>query len=112
MILSKENVNSIEIVTVSGDIVFQERKQFKNYLQEIIKEGKTKIAIDLSECQYIDSSGLGILTATLKSVQSRKGNMFLITLNPNVRVALEVTELIRFFTVYDRKEDLFSESSS
>ncbi len=65
------NVNiqgSVEIL----DINF---KDIKNRLFELSKNFDKDIEMDLSEAEYIDSSGIGLLTSILK-LQRKKGKSF------------------------------------
>ena len=57
---------------VHGDIEMMSIKTFKQKLFEIGQNTDKDIEIDLSEVDYIDSSGVGVLISLLK-LQKKKG---------------------------------------
>jgi anti-anti-sigma regulatory factor len=44
--------------------------KFKEFVGDIITSGSAKIIIDLSICEYVDSTFLGAMVALLKKVNS------------------------------------------
>ena len=67
----KENEGVVNI-TVNGDIEMMTIKTFKQKLFEIGQNVDKDIEIDLSNVDYIDSSGVGVLISLLK-LQKKKG---------------------------------------
>lgn len=57
---------------VHGDIEMMSIKTFKQKLFEIGQNSNKDIEIDLSDVEYIDSSGVGVLISLLK-LQKKKG---------------------------------------
>ena len=55
-------------------------EQFKEYLIKTLEGGINKIIIDLSRCDFIDSTFLGVLITSLKNYISTRNNIKL-TLN-------------------------------
>jgi anti-anti-sigma factor len=51
---------------------------FKDYVGEIIEKDSNKVIIDLSICEYIDSTFLGAMVALLKKVNSLNGDLRLV----------------------------------
>ena len=72
---------------------------------EILGEGGTKILLNLSDMDYIDSNGLGELVQVFR--ESKRNGASLRLLKPHDRVAktLRLTNLLPMFTVYDSEED-------
>ena len=54
------------LVTVSGDIEMMTIKEFKEKLFEIGQNIDKDVELDLSNVDYIDSSGVGVLISLLK----------------------------------------------
>jgi len=67
----QERDNSV-FLKVHGDIEMMSIKTFKQKLFEIGQNTDKDIEIDLSEVDYIDSSGVGVLISLLK-LQKKKG---------------------------------------
>ena len=74
-------------------------------VNEILGEGGTKILLNLSDMDYIDSNGLGELVQAFR--ESKRNGASLRLLKPHDRVAktLRLTNLLPMFTVYDSEED-------
>ncbi len=65
------------VIKVIGDIEMMSIKTFKEMLFEVGQNSDKNIEIDLSEVDYIDSSGVGVLISMLK-LQKKKGKEFFI----------------------------------
>jgi anti-anti-sigma factor len=100
----------VEIVNV-GRASFNEAAKFKEMLNEKIKMGTTKIVVDLTACEFIDSTFLGVLVSVLRKVSKEGGDLRLVGFKPAVRAMFELTRMFRVFESYeDLKEavDSFS----
>ncbi len=67
---------------------------FKGWLVDYILQGKQKVALDLSEVDFMDSSGLSALLSTAKTMQSR-GRLVLFGVGANVGKLFSITRLDR-----------------
>lgn len=67
----KEN-DDLVLIRVKGDIEVMSVKTFKQMMFEIGHNTDKDIEIDLSDVNYIDSSGIGVLISLLK-LQKKKG---------------------------------------
>ncbi len=75
--------------------------EFKDFLNQAIEKREKKILVDFSECDFIDSTFLGVLVITLKKIVEVGGSIRLVVCNPNVKSSLEMTRMNRVFKVYD-----------
>ncbi len=66
-----ENDDNV-LITVSGDIEMMTIKEFKEKLFEVGQNVDKDVELDLSNVDYIDSSGVGVLISLLK-LQKKKG---------------------------------------
>ena len=65
-----------------------------------IADGYIKIIIDLSTCEYLDSTFLGVLVRSLKSVNKLGGDVRLVGLREQVHAMFELTRMFRVFQTY------------
>ncbi len=65
---------------------------FKSSMVDFILQNNTKIALDLSEIDFMDSSGLSALLSTFKTI-SKQGRMVLFGVGSNVGKLLSITRL-------------------
>ena len=89
------------VVSVSGEIDVYTSPLLQERLVEVIRDGSSSIALDLSQVTFLDSTGLGVLITGLKRCRSADGDLVLVTAQPNVLKVLEITGLNEVFQVHD-----------
>lgn len=83
----------------------KEADEFKFTLSKNIERGFRKIVVDLSTCEFIDSTFLGALVVTLKRVTAAGGDVRLVGFQPAVHSMMELTRMHRVFESYTSKEE-------
>jgi anti-anti-sigma factor len=83
----------------------KEADEFKFTLSKIIEKGYRKIVVDLSQCEFIDSTFLGALVVSLKKVTTMGGDLRLVGFHPAVHSMMELTRMHRVFESFPSKED-------
>jgi anti-anti-sigma factor len=83
----------------------KEADEFKQTLAEDIESGKKKIVVDLSDCEFIDSTFLGSLVVSLKKITSLGGDLRLVGFQPAVHSMFELTRMYRVFESYKTREE-------
>jgi anti-anti-sigma factor len=101
------------IQEVYGDVVIEtvnlsratlkEAEEFKKILAIEIDRGARKVIVDLSECEFIDSTFLGALVVSLKKITSLGGDLRLIGFQPSVHSMFELTRMYRVFEAFPSK---------
>ena len=103
MKLSTRQVDGITILDLSGRIVLGEGSvQLRDAVKELINKGQKRILLNLSDVNYIDSSGLGELVSAFTSVKNAGGELKLLGLTKKVKDLLQITKL---YTVFDIRDD-------
>lgn len=77
----------------------------KELLQLIATEKPNILVVSLAGVDYMSSSGLRILVATMRTLKKDNKELRLCNLTPSVRKVFEVVELIDMFKVYDTETD-------
>ena len=67
--------------------------------------GTPKIVVNLTEVDYIDSGGLGILVGLLVSARNRGGELKLVSPNRRITELLRRTSLDNVFRVYGNNDE-------
>ena len=86
----------------------KEAEEFKNHLMEEINRGNKKIVVNLSRCEFIDSTFLGSLVVALKKVTSSGGDLRLVGFQPAVSSMFELTRMYRVFERFETPEEAVS----
>lgn len=95
---------TVEIVNLNR-ATLKEAENLKLTLAKDIEEGSRKLIVDLSECEFIDSTFLGALVVSLKKVNALGGELKLVGFQPTVRAMFELTRMFRVFETYPSKQE-------
>ncbi len=72
---------------------------FRDWVREAMKEPYRNVEVDLSETDFVDSSGLGALIALHKTACSRQGKLRLRNPQPQIQQILDLTRLSTIFEI-------------
>lgn len=79
-------------------------------VSSIVDSGRSKVAVDLSGVEFIDSSGLGALISGLKTTRQAGGDLRIAGANDQVKLVLSLTNLERVLTPYDTVENAYGDA--
>jgi anti-sigma B factor antagonist len=100
--ISARRIQTVTILDVSGNIDMSNSPEVrKALLHEIRVLGVTRVVINLSDVDYIDSSGVASLVEGLKASRDLGSRLVLFGLNDSARELLKISRLLRLFEVYD-----------
>jgi anti-sigma B factor antagonist len=78
--------------------------EFKQQLLALVEAGHPRIALDLSEVDFIDSSGLGAIVGALKQVSGR-GDLVIFGVKPAVMNLFRLTRMDKVFRLFPAEAD-------
>lgn len=94
-----EENNQTEMV-VSGEIDIYGSEKFKEEIQELVKQYPNKdLSINMTNLEYIDSTGLGVLIGALKVLKANQKKISLYGLKPSVYKVFRITNMTQLFEV-------------
>lgn len=93
----------IEIVNLTR-ATCKEALEFKDVLQLDLARNFKKVVIDLRQCEFIDSTFLGVIVFIKKKIYESGGDVRIVKSPSNVRTIMEKVGTIRFFNIYDSIE--------
>ncbi len=88
------------VLELSGRLDLNSSSQLKGQVKELLAEGETNLVLDMSDVNFINSSGLGTLVSILKDVRMVKGRMVVCNLAQYVQEIFEITQLSHIFDIY------------
>ncbi len=92
----------VTVLTLEGDVMGgPEALLLNETINQLLDKGITKLVLDLSGVERMNSSGLGIMINALGNFKQNGGNLKLAALNPRINHLLKVTRLTAIFEVYD-----------
>jgi anti-sigma B factor antagonist len=103
-ITSMENQSSL-VLNLKGRLDFATSNTLKEEILRHITEGRNRILLNMSQIDFVNSSGLGTLVSILKEIRLAKGRLALSNLATYVQEIFEITQLSHIFEIYDSEPD-------
>ncbi|MEM9090030.1 MAG: STAS domain-containing protein [Cyanobacteria bacterium P01_F01_bin.53] len=92
------------ILAPTGRLDITTAWQFRLKLQEAISEATPYILVNLSEVNFIDSSGLTSLVAGMRDADKIGGSFRICNVHPEAKLVFEVTMMDSVFEIYETEE--------
>lgn len=106
LVITSQRFGDVAVVELNGWLVAEEQDvQLKNYIDALVREGITKIVVDLHDVTLLDSGGVGVLVAKLLTVRKRGGDLRLARLSDRTQRVLSITRLLTVFATFDSAHD-------
>ncbi len=107
MRIKEQKKNDFTIITITevknGQLDISNIKQLRQRFNRVVEKGKRKIAIDLKQVKYIDSSTIGFFVDAFNLLRNSNGNFALLNVDEKIIEILDMTNLTKFLPIY--KED-------
>lgn len=81
----------LTVFSLSGEMDAASAPEFRDALSETIEQDLIWILVDLSEVEYIDSVGLGMLMGAAKRANEHGGGLAVICQRPNLLKIFDIT---------------------
>ena len=100
--IEERQEGDITIVTLSGQMLVDDGDlAFRKCIHDLVDRGRVRVLVDLGAVTYIDSSGIGMLAAKLKTVREHGGDLRLLHLNPKGQRLFGMLKLRTAFEIFD-----------
>ena len=109
LILESRQHGSWTILRVAGELDLHTSPLLQERLVDMLGEGVSRLALDLQNVGFMDSSSLAVLVTALKRLRERNGEMTLLGVNGSPLKVLALTGIDQVMTVYPTADDLPSE---
>ena len=105
MVVNPRRLDDVVILDLSGRITMGEGTLIlRDHIQKLLNGGDRKFLLNLSDVDYIDSSGLGELVSSFTTVRNNGGQLKLLNLTRRVHDLLQITKLLTVFETYDNEQ--------
>lgn len=85
---------------------------FRLKLQECISQLRRHVVVNLSQVDFIDSSGLTSLVAGMRDADKIKGSFRICSVHPDAKLVFEVTMMDTVFEIFETEEEALDGLSS
>tara|TARA_Y100001935_G_C16903398_1_gene312819 strand:+ start:35 stop:349 length:315 start_codon:yes stop_codon:yes gene_type:complete len=89
------------ILQINGEIDMATGPELRQRIVQYVQEGHVHIVIDLTDVDFIDSTGLGVLIGGLKRTRSHGGDLQCIGLSESLKEMFKLTGLDAVLTEKD-----------
>lgn len=100
--------DGVTILKLVGKLNMVSAPHLRDVISSAIVAGNSRLAIDLSGVDFMDSSGLGALINGLKTARQAGGDLRIASPTEQVQLVLELTNIDRVLKAYDDAEGAFN----
>jgi anti-anti-sigma factor len=97
--------SGIQAIAVRGELDLSTAPELEGPLDEALTSGGGSILIDLSECEFIDSTGIAMLVRAWQRLDGEGRGMVICSYNDQVRRVLDITGLEVSIPVHRTREE-------
>lgn len=99
----------ISLISVSGYIDTTTCQEMAKIIQELMKQNKAQIIVDLGRVTYISSAGWGVFVGEIKNVREKGGDLKFVQMVPEVFEVFEMLEFNKILNFYESVEEAIDE---
>lgn len=102
MELTRKKHKDCDQVIVSGRIDTATSSQLGDLIKEIHSEGRYNIVLDMTDVDFMSSSGLWVIVEAQKASKGKdKGELVLAAVPGNIMDSLELVGMSNYFSIYE-----------
>lgn len=105
MELLRREVDSIPIIDIIGEVDLYNTKELKDLIDQLIKEGKYQIIINLEKVPFMDSSGIGTLVTSMYRLKKYHGNLKILKVVGSVAKVFKMTGMDAHLEIFENEEE-------
>jgi anti-anti-sigma factor len=100
--IQERHEGEVTVLTLAGQITLDDGDLlFRKRVHDLLDQGRTKFVVDLADVTYIDSAGVGMLAAKLKTVKDKGGALRLARISARSQRLLGMMKILIAFETFD-----------
>lgn len=97
----------IAVIRPDGRLNMVAAPELRDTVTRAVQSGRPRVVVDLSGVDFMDSSGLGALIASLKTARQAGGDLRLAGVGEQVALVLQLSNVDRILKPYANADDAF-----
>ena len=92
------------MVTLRGDLRIYTSPKLRSLLVELADSGRLRLVLDLSQLEFIDSTGLGVMVGALNRARGRQDSLRVVSLviaDDRILEQFKSSGLVKMFPIFD-----------
>ncbi len=103
-VIEEDLDDDTRVIAAAGEIHVSTAPALAEQLTAALQAGRTRIVLDFTEVEFIDSTGLSVLLNALRRLARRDGALSLVCTNPTVLRLFEITRLDATFDIVQTRD--------
>jgi anti-sigma B factor antagonist len=95
----------VQIIEPEGILDGTKTVDFQDQINQSIDSGVHTILVDFTKVTFMDSSGLGALVKVFKLLKAAEVELFLCSINDQVKMLFELTSMDKYFAILENREE-------
>jgi anti-sigma B factor antagonist len=91
------------VISVSGELDLHSAPELESELLGLPEKNVRTVVVDLTECEFIDSTTLAVLVKAKKGFGEAETPFSLVAADRNIRKVFEITGLDRVLTIHESR---------
>jgi len=109
MRIKKSEMDGVIILTLSGKMMLDAKSAgLHDFVKDLIKQGETKVVMDMGKITWFGSTGLGALLASYTSLKDNGGDLKVARATRKIRSVFMFTQIIKVLENFDTVKDAVS----
>ena len=104
MEILEKKIGNVYLISIGGNLDAYSVNDVESKLNSLIDAGQVRLVVSLDKLEYMSSSGLRVLLATLKKVRKQQGDIRLACLKPNIKEVFDISGFNQLFNISDTEE--------
>jgi anti-anti-sigma factor len=105
MDISEDRKADAVILALSGKLDATTAKTFEDRILGVINSGTQRLVVDLSQLDYVSSSGLRVFIIAAKRLQTVDGKIVLCSMKDHVRHVFDLAGFSSMLSIYGSREE-------
>ena len=105
MEILENKMGKVNILCPCGRLDAYAAGEVEMKLNELTDNAQVWLVVSLEKLEYISSSGLRVLLATLKKARKQDGDIRLTSLQPSVKEVFDMAGFTPLFRIFDEEEE-------
>lgn len=97
---------NIAILNIEGPLDFATFEKLEATLQKVVEEGHTRVGVDCSNLEYMNSRSAGLLVATAYNLREKGGDLKFLHLSGRARTVFDLLGITSIVEIFDDEKDL------
>ena len=104
--IAEHDAGDVTVLTMTGQMLLDDGDlAFRKRIHDLADRGRVKVVLEMAGVTYIDSAGIGMIAAKLKTLRERGGDMKLANLSTRGQRVFGMAKLLLMFETFETEAE-------